>query len=348
MEPMKLTAESQGLGNTMYENICLSEQEMEKNHFPSYRHLTKQFILFPPTIKHAKAIISIDCEFCRTTVGLEVIRVIVVNEHLEVILNEIIRPKGDIVDLLEQVHGLSESQILSAQYRLQDIQQMLCQICDQNTLLVGHGLDCDLKGLKFLHFRVADTKVLFNCESETTLASLSRRVLKKEIRKPEDYPLVTMMLSLFLNAQPPKRLAQGGFGCKQALVTRVHSRLISRYQTRLVVPLTTCLRGKDTLRIHCKKWDQLIHAEQLMEQIDGNVRFYQICLPISMKTKSQKKGFFIYLKFFNVNHVQDAFELVSRTKLYKAEIADRPTTVKKIKPVFIYDKKTEKGDNPFL
>jgi len=340
MEPLKFGDSQQQLfGATMYENICLSEAEMEKNHFPSYRHLTKNFILFPPTIKQALAIISIDCEFCRTTVGLEVIRVIVVNEHLEMIINEIVRPKGEIVDLLAEVHGLSETEIMGAKYQLEDIQMMLCQICDQNTLLVGHGLDCDLKGLKFLHFRVADTKVLFKCDSETTLATLSRRVLKKEIRKPEDYPLVTMMLSLFLNAQPPKRLAQGGFGCKQALVTRVHSRLISRYQSRLVVPLTTCLRGKDTLRIHCKKWDQLRHAEQLMEQIDVTVPFYQVCLPISMKTKSQKKGFFMYLKFYNVNHVQEAFELVSRTKLYKAEIADRPTTVKKLKPVFIMKEK---------
>jgi len=340
MEPIKFGDSQQQLfGATMYENICLSEPEMEKNHFPSYRHLTKNFILFPPTIKQALAIISIDCEFCRTTVGLEVIRVIVVNEHLEMIINEIVRPKGEIVELLAEVHGLSETQIMDAKYQLEDIQMMLCQICDQNTLLVGHGLDCDLKGLKFLHFRVADTKVLFKCDSDTTLATLSRRVLKKEIRKPEDYPLVTMMLSLFLNAQPPKRLAQGGFGCKQALVTRVHSRLISRYQSRLVVPLTTCLRGKDTLRIHCKKWDQLRHAEQLMEQIDVTVPFYQVCLPISMKTKSQKKGFFMYLKFYNVNHVQEAYELVSRTKLYKAEIADRPTTVKKLKPVFIMKEK---------
>jgi len=342
MEPLKFGDSQQQLF-AMYENICLSEAEMEQNHFPSYRHLTKNFILFPPTIKQALAIISIDCEFCRTTVGLEVIRVIVVNEHLEMIINEIVRPKGEIVDLLAEVHGLSETEIMGAKYQLEDIQMMLCQICDQNTLLVGHGLDCDLKGLKFLHFRVADTKVLFKCDSETTLATLSRRVLKKEIRKPEDYPLVTMMLSLFLNAQPPKRLAQGGFGCKQALVTRVHSRLISRYQSRLVVPLTTCLRGKDTLRIHCKKWDQLRHAEQLMEQIDVTVPFYQVCLPISMKTKSQKKGFFMYLKFYNVNHVQEAYELVSRTKLYKAEIADRPTTVKKLKPVFIMKEKRAKS-----
>jgi len=330
---------SHELGHNPYENICLSEVQMEKNHFPSYRHLAKKYILFPPTVKQALSIISADCEFCRTTVGLEVAHVIVVNENLETIINEYVRPKGEIVELLEELHGLCEKNILDAKLTLEDIQNMLSQICDQSTLLVGHGLDCDLKGLKVLHFRVADTKVLFNCD---LLPSLSLRVLKKQLTKPEDYPLATMMLCLFLNANSPKRLAQGGFGCKQALVTHVHSRLISRYQRRLVVPLTTCLRGKDTLRIHCKKWDQLLYAEQLMEQVDAKIRFYQICLPISMKTKSQKKGFFIYLKFFNANHVQEAFDFVSKTKLFKAEIADRPINVKKIKQVYIFDIKKEK------
>ena len=51
-----------------------------------------------------------------------------------------VRPKGEIVDLLAEVHGLSETEIMGAKYQLEDIQMMLCQICDQNTLLVGHGL----------------------------------------------------------------------------------------------------------------------------------------------------------------------------------------------------------------
>lgn len=322
-------------GNTQYDNICLTDMEMEQNHFPSYRHLQKNFILLPPQVKQGLQIVSIDCEFCRTTVGLEVIRVILVNEQLEVVLKELVHPEGHIVDLLSDVHGIKEWEVKEANYSLKDIQHRMCQIMDQNTLIVGHGLDCDLKGLKFIHFRCADTKVLYHCDKKTTLNRLCQRILKKEIKEPEDYPLSTMMLSLFLNAQPPKRLAPGGFGSKQALVTRVHSRLLSKYLDRLVVPLTTCLRGKDTLRIHCKKWDQLLHVEELVEEIDQRTRFYKVCLPISMKTKSQKKGFFVYLKFYNTSDVNAAIELISSTKLYKAEVALKASTKKPTVPPLI-------------
>jgi len=46
-----------------------------------------------------------------------------------------------------------------------------------------------------------------------------------------------------------------------------------------------------------------------------------------MKTKSQKKGFFVYLKFFNVAEVGDVLKYVINTGIFKAEIADRPTKI---------------------
>lgn len=320
-------------GHTEYYNICLTDAEMERNHFPTYNHLAKSYLLLPPHIKSSLRIAAIDCEFCRTTNGLEVIRVIVVNKNLEVVLDEFLKPKGEIVDLLTDLNGIQHGHIVNAKYTLPRIQELLCQMCDQNTVLVGNGLDCDLKGLKFIHFQCADTKVLFDCGPENTIKHLARKLLGKEITKPSDYPIVNMMLCLFLNGQP-RRLAQGGFGSKQALVTRVHSRLLSKYQSRLVVPLTSCLRGKDSIRIHCKKWDQLLAIEELIETIDNVIPFYQICLPISMKTKSQKKGFFVYLKFYNMSDVQRIFDLITNSARYssfKAEVADRTSSSKKTK-----------------
>jgi hypothetical protein len=128
---------------------------------------------------------------------------------------------------------------------------------------------------------------------------------------------------LLLESRHRQALPQRSFGSKQELITRVHTKLLSKYQNRLVVPITTCLRGKDTIRIHCKKWDQLLHIEGLLEQIDRINQFYQVCLPISMKTKSQKKGFFVYLKFFRVEDVAGCLDHIRQTGLYKAEIADR-------------------------
>merc|ERR1740129_1340311 len=134
--------------------------------------------------------------------------------------------------------------------------------------------------------------VLFNPnrkQKPLNLRRLSELILKKRISKPTDYPRTTMELCLLYESHHRQNLSQRSFGSKQELITRVHTKLLSKYQElgRLVVPLTTCLRGKDTIRIHCKKWDQLLQAKH----------FEKVCLPISMKTKSQKKGFFVYLKF---------------------------------------------------
>jgi hypothetical protein len=86
---------------------------------------------------------------------------------------------------------------------------------------------------------------------------------------------------------------------------------------------------KDTIRIHCKKWDQLLHIEGLLDQIDQAKHFEKVCLPISMKTKSQKKGFFVYLKFYRSQDVPEVLDHIRKTGLYKALIADRVTGSKK-------------------
>jgi hypothetical protein len=311
-----------------FDNLCLNEQQLLQNYYPNYKHLERGFVLLPPVTKNALPIASVDCEFCRTTEGLEVIRVIVVNQRLEVMLNELVRPKGEIVDYLTDVHGIQKWELSNARLTLRDIQERLMSMCDQNTVLVGHDLNCDLKGLKLCHNRVADTKVLFNPhnqkkEQSMNLRMLSKVILKKPIREPVDYPRTTMELCLLLESRHRQALPQRSFGSKQELITRVHTKLLSKYQNRLVVPITTCLRGKDTIRIHCKKWDQLLHIEGLLEQIDRINQFYQVCLPISMKTKSQKKGFFVYLKFFRVEDVAGCLDHIRQTGLYKAEIADR-------------------------
>lgn len=59
------------------------------------------------------------------------------------------------------------------------------------------------------------------------------------------------------------------------------------------------LRGLDVIRIHCKKWEQLCQIEEVLKKVDKYEKFTEISLPISMKTKSQKKGFFVYLRFEN-------------------------------------------------
>jgi len=320
-------------GNHQYEGLTLQPEQLMENLYPNIRHLDSGFILLPPVSKNALPIASIDCEFCKTEHGLQIVRVIVVNQNLEVVINELVRPKGNITDYLTDIHGIRAVDIQYARSTLEDIQERLIALCDQNTVLVGHDLNCDLKGLKIVHLRCADTKVLFNPNRQKplNLRRLSELILKKRITKPTDYPRTTMELCLLYESHHRNNLSQRSFGSKQELITRVHTKLLSKFQEtgRLVVPLTTCLRGKDTIRIHCKKWDQLMHIEGLLDQIDQARSFEKVCLPISMKTKSQKKGFFVYLKFYSSLDVPSVLEHIRKTGLYKAEVADRVTGSKK-------------------
>jgi len=315
----------------LYENLCLTAVQLEQNLYPNIYHLEKGFRLLPPVTRDALSIASINCEFCKTDLGLEVIRVIVVDRNLEVRFHELVKPQGNLLDPLSDLHGITAWDIDSARYSLCDVQEKLMSMCDQNTVLVGHDLNCELKGLKLVHFRCADTKVLFNQHRENKLnvRKLSSIILKKHIVTAVDYPRTTMELCLLFDAQIRQNVPQRSFGSKQELIVRVHTQLLSKYQGRLVKPLTTCLRGKDTIRIHCKKWDQLMHIEGLLEQLDSDRHFTQVCLPISMKTKSQKKGFFVYLKFPSVLDVPDALDDIRRTGFFKAEVADRVTNKKK-------------------
>lgn len=350
--------------------VCLSEAELSRNHFPSTTQLNNYsgYITLPQVTANPLPMVSLMCEFCQTTRGLEIIRVIAVNQEFRVVINEFVRPSGSIIDPMTDIHGVEPWRFEQSPVTLVDIQNELCALCDQTTIIVGHGLDCDLTGLKLVHFRCADTKVLYCMPGkEKSLPMLGELILKRPVINPIDYPITTMELCwLYFMGQlklqqpmpPPATsfqhqsthqhqrmnitmmdsgssstssrsslslppVAQRSFGEKQELIARVHERLINVYRTRLVRPVGNCLRGQDTIRIHCKKWEQLVHIENMLGQIERVRPFHQICLPISMKTKSQKKGFFVYLKFYNTNDVRQVLNLIGKSSLYKAEIAGR-------------------------
>lgn len=279
----------------------------------------------PPRCKNPLRIASIDCDLCQTKLGLEVIRITVVNELMVVVLDELVKPKGEIVQSFYQFHGIDIVRLETAM-SLHQVQQLLCQMCDQATTLVGFDLDCDLNGLQLSHGRCIDINKVFNRarEEPLTLNGLSQMFLGKTIKCYQDYPKATMMLAQLMQRIVLHNINQArSFGSKQDLIGRIHQHLVQKYKKRLIRPLKVWLRGKDTLRLHCKKWDQLIEIEKLLNDVDRICPFRQICLPISMKTKTQKKGFFVYLKFGSELVIPTIMEHLKKYTLFKVEIADR-------------------------
>jgi len=132
---------------------------------------------------------------------------------------------------------------------------------------------------------------------------------------------------------------------KQGLIDEVHKFLMWKYRSRLIRPPTPVLIGPQVIRVHVKKWNQLLKIPKYLDGLGAHIRmeeakrvkrpsevrensvsdsgvepksnggsqeiekgpfqddepiqddFRLISLPISMKTKSQKKGFFVYLLF---------------------------------------------------
>jgi len=344
--------------------VCLSESELVANHFPGFcpSKNVQGFRTLPERHHRALSLASVMCEFCQTTEGIEPIRVTVVDPEFRVLFNEFVRPSGFVVDPMTRVHGIEPWCYNHSPFTLLDVQNELGKFMSRDTVLVGHGLDCELTGLKLVHGRCADTKLLYKLPyKDVSLPRLSEIVLGRRVTNDVDYPRTTMELvwlrlvgqmrnqptpfqrtlspqyqervnftlydsgSSSGSTPPPTSgtVNQRPFGEKQELISRVHERLIHLYRKRLVRPVGNCLRGQDTIRIHCKKWDQLLHIETLLGQIEHAKKFHQICLPISMKTKSQKKGFFVYLKFYKSSDVREVLTLIGQNNLYKAEIAGR-------------------------
>lgn len=73
-----------------------------------------------------------------TTAGMELVRISAIDEHNEIILDELVLPEHMIIDLNSRYSGIHTLQ--GAKYNLYDIQKMLSKYVDENTILAGHGL----------------------------------------------------------------------------------------------------------------------------------------------------------------------------------------------------------------
>lgn len=108
-------------------------------------------------VEKRRRMIALDCEMCLTKAGLELARISLIDENLDIIMDEMVQPAHPIIDYLTQYSGIREETLAGVTTTLGDIQQQLLQTIDQDTILVGHSLECDLKALRIAHPNVIDT-----------------------------------------------------------------------------------------------------------------------------------------------------------------------------------------------
>ncbi|KAL8431738.1 hypothetical protein ACSSS7_005064 [Eimeria intestinalis] len=136
--------------------------------------------------------------------GKELGRVCVVDSNCEVILDELVKPSGPVVDYLTQFSGLTKEILDEATLSLQDMHALLKARLQAGAILVGHSLEYDLRALRLVHRRCIDTTVLYPHNREGLMLSLKKLAqlyLKKTMKRvcghdPREDAQAAMLLTL--------------------------------------------------------------------------------------------------------------------------------------------------------
>jgi RNA exonuclease 1 len=85
---------------------------------------------------------------CYTKNGLEVARVTLVTESKQVLYDKIVKPLDDIIDFNTRFSGITEEHMKGVTLRLSDVHKVFSGLISNDTILVGHSLENDLRALK--------------------------------------------------------------------------------------------------------------------------------------------------------------------------------------------------------
>jgi RNA exonuclease 1 len=111
-------------------------------------HAGLPFVKVPPSSSSLppETILALDCEMGYTTLGMELIRLTVINANHEKILDELVLPSHMVIDLNTRYSGITT--LAGVKHNLVSIRQALFDLMDPTTILLGHGLENDLKALR--------------------------------------------------------------------------------------------------------------------------------------------------------------------------------------------------------
>ncbi|KAG0355857.1 RNA exonuclease 3 [Gamsiella multidivaricata] len=135
------------------------------------------------------AVVAMDCEMCYTTGGFELIRISVVDIAGKPIMDELVKPKQEVLDLNSRFSGITS--LSDAKYSLEQARSRFLELINRDTIIIGQSLENDFKVLRLIHTRVIDTAMLYLHPQHLqnyrySLQSLAREHLRVHIQDSEE------------------------------------------------------------------------------------------------------------------------------------------------------------------
>ena len=133
---------------------------------------------------------ALDCEMCKTENGrLDVARISLVDEQLNVLLDELVQPDLPIVDYLTEFSGITPAMLANVTTSLEEVHRRLDELLPEDAILVGHSLNCDLQSLRVGHPYIIDTSCIYNFtpypNNKPKLRELAAYHLQRDIQSAE-------------------------------------------------------------------------------------------------------------------------------------------------------------------
>lgn len=168
-------------------------------------------------------VFALDCEMCFTGCGLELAKVSIIRSDGNLHYESYVRPEREIVDYNTRFSGITEKDLNAgvsysnnnggANMRrastasnssssstgsngytrtvksLKEVQKDLLKFIFDDTILIGHSIENDLKALKLIHKTIIDTSISFphyyGLPYRRSLKSLTKTILKRDIQQHE-------------------------------------------------------------------------------------------------------------------------------------------------------------------
>uniref|UniRef100_A0A1A9X254 Exonuclease domain-containing protein n=1 Tax=Glossina brevipalpis TaxID=37001 RepID=A0A1A9X254_9MUSC len=135
-------------------------------------------------------VFALDCEMSYTGLGLEVTKVTVVGYDGTLVYEHFVQPQAEIVDYNTRFSGITAKDLTphsdNEVKTFAQVQQDLLDLIDADTILIGHGLDNDLRVLRIVHKTIVDTSLVYGHSTgypyRRSLKNLTKSFLKREIQ----------------------------------------------------------------------------------------------------------------------------------------------------------------------